>query len=115
MHQDLEKTVRETLAGGPPQGWTPTGQSRELYADLSEPLVRQAAAWQNAEGRIMDPWWTKAEPPTGSARFAGALGFMIRAGRCLDLVDACARAMTVACQDLHDADKKEVGGAEFYP
>jgi len=115
MQPDLEKTVRETLVAGPPPGWAPSGYGRELYVDLSEPLVRQAAAWQNAEGRIMDPWWKKAEPPTGTARFAGALGFMIRSGRCLDLVDACARAMTVACQDLHDADTKQIGGAEFYP
>lgn len=115
MQSDLEKTIRDTLAVSPPSGWAPSGHGRELYADLSEPLVRQAAAWQDAEGRIMDPWWKKAEPPTGTARFAGALGFMIRSGRCLDLVEACARAMTVACRDLHDANLKEVGGAEFYP
>ena len=115
MQPDVENTVRKALAGDVPPGWASSGNGRQLYVDLSEPLVRQAVAWQRADGRIMDPWWTKAEPPTATARFVGALGFMIRAGRCLDLVDACARSMTVACRDLHDADKKHVGGPEFYP
>ena len=71
-------------------------------------------AWQRADGRLLDPFWSKAEPPTTTARFVGALGFMIRAGRCLDLLQVCARAMTAACEDLRDAHVRHVAGPEFY-
>ncbi len=93
--------------------WKPSGVDERLYADLSEPIVRQAVAWQEASGRIIDPF-VKTETPTATARFVGALAGLILRGRCLDLADRCRRALTAAAEDLASADRKPLPGAEFY-
>jgi len=118
MNCSLNDKVDKILAHAAPDGWSPTGCDRELYATLSEPIVRQAVAWQDEAGRIIDPY----EPgdTTGfasftAARFVGALGFLIEAGRCHDLRGTCARSLDVACDDLAHAHERPIRGAEFYP
>ncbi|MFH1477857.1 MAG: hypothetical protein ABIH24_10290 [Verrucomicrobiota bacterium] len=101
-----------------PHGWEPTGLTKNIYAELSEPIVRQAAAWQDKDGRIIDPYepgLADGFPSFTAARFVGALGFLISAGRCLDLVDVCARSLDITCRDLFHAHEKPIRGAEFYP
>jgi len=110
----LEGLVEGVLEeGGVPEGWRPTGQTRSLYVRLSEPIVRQAVKWQDETGHIIDPYM-KREASTATPRFVGALGFLIRVGRCLDLVDVCAKSMTAAAEDLFNASEKPVSGPEFY-
>jgi hypothetical protein len=94
-------------------GWKSSGVDERLYADLSEPIVRQAVGWQDASGRIIDPF-VHTETPTATPRFVGALAGLILRGRCLDLADNCRRALTAAAEDLASADQKQVAGAEFY-
>jgi len=96
-----------------PEGWKPTCTTRDLYAELSEPIVKKAVEWQDDTGRIIDPI-LEVETSTATPRFVGALGFLIREGRCLDLVDVCAKSMTVASKDLYNASKRPVSGPEFY-
>ena len=94
--------------------WHPTGATEELYTDLSEPIVRQAVAWQEPGGRIIDPF-VGYETPTATARFVGALAGLILQGRCLDLADSGIRALTAAAGDLYASSDKPVKGSEFYP
>jgi hypothetical protein len=93
--------------------WHPTGINEDFYAAVSEPIVRQAVAWQNAKGRIIDPF-VGYETPTATARFVGALAGLMLKGRCLDLADNGIRALTAAAGDLYKAAEKPVAGSEFY-
>jgi len=93
--------------------WRPTGITEDSYTALSEPIVRQAVAWQEPGGRIIDPF-VGSETPTATARFVGALGGLMLQGRCLDLVDNGIRALTVAARDLYASAEKPVKGSEFY-
>ena len=93
--------------------WRPTGVPEGLYTALSEPIVRQAVAWQEPGGRIIDPF-VGQETPTATARFVGALGGLMLQGRCLDLADNGIRALTAAAGDLYAAAQKPVKGSEFY-
>jgi len=115
----LEEKIRELLAGEPAtDNWQPTGCTKELYVELSEPIVRRAVPWQDRDGRIMDPYAhddITGFPSFAAARFVGALGFLISAGRCLDLIEVCARSLEVAGSDLFHAHQKPVRGADFYP
>lgn len=106
----IQDLLRREIDG---RSWTPTGVDERLYADLSEPIVRQAVVWQDASGRIIDPFVHK-ETPTATPRFVGALAGLIIRNRCLDLVDNCRRALTAAAEDLAAADRRPVAGAEFY-
>lgn len=101
-----------------PDNWEPTGCTKKLYVDLSEPIVREIAPYQDEEGRIIDPYEpndTTGFPSFTAARFVGALGFLISAGRCSDLIDTCARSLDVTCGDLFHAHKKPVRGSDFFP
>jgi hypothetical protein len=110
----LEKTVQDLVRPDAAfKDWKPTGVDERLYADLSEPIVRQAVAWQDETGRIIDPF-VHTETPTATPRFVGALAGLILRGRCLDLADNCRRALTAAAEDLAASDRKPVAGAEFY-
>ena len=110
----LEGRVEELIESGDlPEGWKPTGRDKNLYVELSEPIVRMAVRWQDREGRIVDPY-LRVEVTTATPRFVGALSFMIRVGRCLDLLEACVKSMTVAARDLSEASQRPVSGPEFY-
>ena len=101
-----------------PEDWEPTGCTKELYVELSEPIVRQVVPWQDEKGRIIDPYEpddTSGFPAFTAARFVGALGFLISAGHCTDLIDTCARSLDVTCSDLAHANEKPVRGADFFP
>lgn len=114
----LEGKVADLLARNPrPEGWKGTGQNRDLYVDLSEPIVRMASAWQDDEGLIMDPMEPdeRSFPPFTASRFVGALGFLIDAGHCRDLAEVCARSVDVVTRDLSLAHEIPVRGADFYP
>lgn len=86
-----EKWVRlkSTIAAQPEA--PPVGVGREYYLDLAERIMRTAVNWQHESGMVIDPY-LKNEANSGSARFVGALGQLIKAGRCLDLVDACIKS-----------------------
>lgn len=114
----LEGKVAGLLAGNPrPAGWKPTGKSSELYVELSEPIVRMASEWQDDTGLILDPMEPEETtfPPFTVSRFVGALGFLIGAGRCHDLIEVCARSVDVVTRDLSRAHEIPVRGADFYP
>lgn len=114
----LEGKIENIFSDGKyPPDWKPTGRTRDFYLDLSEPIVRRLAVYQDGAGRIHDPF----EPadtsflPFTTARFVGALGALVEAGRCTDLVENLGRALDAVCQDLFQAHEKSVRGADFYP
>ncbi len=80
-----EELLRRALSLAEARRPDPTGLGREAYLDEAEALVRRAARWQDDEGRILDPWHG-AEDCYDTGRFVGALGGLVGAGRCLDLL-----------------------------
>lgn len=93
----------------------PTGITRDFYLDLAERIVRTAMAWQSEDGLIIDPT-TGDEPATATARFVGALGLLIGAGRCSDLLAVCTRSMDCCCEALATGLSKgqPTRGPEFF-
>lgn len=81
--------LRARLVAAPPP--PPTGITRELYLDLAEHIVRAATAWLDPSGAIVDPHH-KHPDQFSTARFVGALGNLIAAGRCGDLLPECVAA-----------------------
>lgn len=73
---------------------------RDSYLEPAERIVRHGATWMNEEGRIIDPY-EKKETNTATARFVGALGLLLTAGRCEELEELCAKALTPALEDLY--------------
>lgn len=96
---NIEEKVRRSITGGSFMHGRSIVSASTRYLDLAEKIVRQAVFWQNAEGRIIDPY-EKEETNTTTARFVGALGLLILQGHCLDLIESCARALTPALEDL---------------
>jgi hypothetical protein len=46
----LEKKLARIFGQmGIPENWQPTGLTKDFYTQLSEPIVRQAVAWQSKE------------------------------------------------------------------
>ncbi|MDD5482948.1 MAG: hypothetical protein PHP98_04785 [Kiritimatiellae bacterium] len=95
LWQGMENRLKKSRAN-------PSGAHRELYLDLAEKIIRTAAKWQNEEGMIIDPCM-KAEANSGSARFVGGLGQLIRAGRCLDMIEICVRSYEHCLSRLDEA------------
>lgn len=97
---EVEKKVRLSLENSVSElcGFiSETDSSR--YLELAENIVRDAAKWQDERGRIIDPY-EKIETSTVTARYVGALGLLIMQGRCGDLTESCAKALTPALEDL---------------
>ncbi len=83
-----QQTRREIKTSPKPD---PTGIDRTFYLDLAERIVRTAVPWQDESGTVIDPY-SGAESTSCTARFVGALGQLIKAGRCPDLVDVCLKS-----------------------
>lgn len=72
-----------------------------LYLDLAEHIVRQATGWQQPDGMIGDPYNPPGvESVTATARYTAALGHLLAAGRCADLLEAAMRSMDWCCEEL---------------
>lgn len=87
--EELWAGLRERLAAAPSP--PPTGVTRELCLDLAEHIVRAATAWMDPSGAVVDPHHGHPDQ-FSTARFVGALGNLIAAGRCDDLRPACVAA-----------------------
>jgi len=88
----IERTVEGILARG--RGIEVASPPRELYLDLAENVARQASRWQCEDGMIGDPHNApRVESVTATARYCAAMGHLLAAGRCADLVESGARAM----------------------
>jgi hypothetical protein len=98
---DLSARVRALLAEAPPEGWRPTGIDRRFYLDVAERIVREAAAWIDGEGRLIDPVLGK-EFAQSTPRFVSSAALLLRFGRLPEVKDAAFRAMTSCCRRLAD-------------
>ncbi|RKY65225.1 MAG: hypothetical protein DRP99_00530, partial [Candidatus Latescibacterota bacterium] len=84
----LDEARRKARKLGP----RPSGVPREGYLNRAERIVRMAASWVDEGGAVVDPWrGDEATYETG--RFVGALGGLVGAGRCLDLVGLLERTI----------------------
>lgn len=95
-YEDRFREYLKGLSGVPTE---PTGCDRSLYLDLAERIVREAVKWQDESGRIIDPN-LKVEWNHCSPRYASSVGPLIRAGRCVDLLDSCVRNIDAGIHDL---------------
>jgi hypothetical protein len=79
------KKIKSKLESSP--ALKPSGITRDTYLDMAEKIVRELCPLQNEEGLITDPYLPCDihRELISSARFIGALGQLIKAGRCLDL------------------------------
>ncbi len=114
--EDIEARVAELLAHVP-AGPVPETVGADLYLDLAENAVRQACAWQQAKGMVGDPYAPPGvETPMSTARYAGALGRLIAAGRCADLLDRAADALEYCVSRLDHSQRtgERLLGADFY-
>jgi len=96
---DVWRRLRPGLAKAPTPG--PTGVAVPVYLDVAERIVRAAVPWQDRCGVIVDPY-LRYHASTCTPRFVGALGQLIGAGRCEDLVDACVRSYEYALATLNE-------------
>lgn len=95
---DVERQVFRVLERSP-ASIEPTGVTRDTYLDLMERLIRPAAAWQDAQGAIIDPV-IKSEFGQTSPRFVSAAAILLHFGRCDDLREHVYRGMDYCCRRL---------------
>ncbi|MDD5596885.1 MAG: hypothetical protein PHV82_03005 [Victivallaceae bacterium] len=96
----IEKKVRQSLKGKSYLNAKNIPPASSRYLDIAEVIVREAVSWQNPiSGRIIDPY-VKRETNTLTARYLGALGLLMLQGRCLDLAESGAKALTPTLEDL---------------
>jgi len=97
--EQVEAKVAAVLARG--EGRQVASPGRSIYLDLAENVARQASAWQCEHGMIGDPHNAPGvESVTATARYCAALGHLLRAGRCGDLLESADRAMDWCCGEL---------------
>ena len=98
-HEALPAHVTAILARG--DGSHVQSPPRALYLDLAENVARQATAWQCDDGTIGDPHNAPGvESVTATARYCAAVGHLLAAGRCADLLGPAARAMDRCIEQL---------------
>ena len=120
MRQDtssypLSSVLDEALERARKLGPRPSGVPRESYLDRAERIVRMAASWVDEGGAVVDPW--RGEEATyETGRFVGALGGLVGAGRCLDLVGLLERTIRRLLDFFRrEAMREDVGTAlEFH-
>jgi len=106
----IERKVEGILARG--RGIEVASPPRELYLDLAENVVRQASRWQYEDGMMGDPHNAPAvESVTATARYCAAVGHLLAAGRCADLLESAARALDWCCGQL----TRHVEAGESWP
>lgn len=95
----LEEKVEPILARG--TGLTIETVQPTFYLDLAEHVVRQATRWQTPDGMIGDPYNEPGvESVTATARYTAAIGHLLKAGRCRDLLPHAMRALDWCCHQM---------------
>lgn len=115
MQTEMEEKVTAILARGE-GGGVPTADAT-VYLDLAESVVRQMARHQAPAGLIGDPYHPAGvETPTTTGRYTAAVAHLLRAGRCLDLLESGARALDWCCAKIaeHHRQGTQLLGAGFY-
>jgi hypothetical protein len=78
--------------------------SRGDYLDFAERIARALIKHQAEDGTIVDPYHPREANLEffATSRLAGALGQLVKAGRCLDLKDAMIKAIDCCLPHLND-------------
>jgi hypothetical protein len=95
----LEGRVESLLDTPMPDGWQPTGMTRDLYLDLSERIIHMAVKWVDSKGAVIDPV-TGEEWKQTTPRFVSSAAVLIAMGRCTEYLDTVCRAMAYCCKRL---------------
>ncbi|MBE6391773.1 MAG: hypothetical protein E7042_06190 [Lentisphaerae bacterium] len=89
-----------------PAEWRPSGIDRNIYLDMMEPIVRNAAKWVDERGAVIDPV-IKREWNQTSCRFASPAAILLKSGRIPDLKETVFRVMDYCCDKLPQLRRKE--------
>ena len=112
---DLEAKVDAILARADDE--TLPAVPASLYLDLAESIVRQAARLQAPDGHVDDLYGPPGvETSTATGRYAGAVAHLLRAGRCLDLLESAMAALDWCCDQVVAAyrEGRAWRGSGFY-
>ena len=108
MAQDFPlKNLFEKIHRAPaPVNWCSTGVDRNIYLDMMEPIIRNAANWVDEKGAIIDPV-IKREWNQTSCRFASPAAILLKFGRIPELKDSVFKVMDYCCAKLPQLRKNE--------
>ena len=95
----IEAEVARLFGGAEPEASAPTGAGREIYLDLAEAVVDEAAAsWLDDAGYIRDPYENYDRWQGGTAaRFACPAAILVTQRNRTDLIEPAARAIDQLC------------------
>ena len=93
------------VAARPPD-YKPTGQTRDYYLDMMEPIVKLAANWVDEKGAVIDPVLHREWGQT-SPRFASAGAVLIHFNRLPELKEKVYRVMDYTCDKLSRLEVKK--------
>ena len=102
----LQKLFDRMMAAPAPANWQPTGVDRNIYLDMMEPIIRNAAHWVDERGAVIDPV-IKREWNQTSCRFASPGAILLRYGRIPELKETIFKVMDYCCKKLPELRKKE--------
>ena len=102
----LQQLFNRIMAAPVPSEWTPTGVDRNIYLDMMEPIVRNAANWVDEHGAVIDPV-IKREWNQTSCRFASPGAILLRYGRISELKETVFKVMDYCCKKLPTLRKNE--------
>lgn len=101
------KSLFEKIHSAPaPAHWSPSGTDRNIYLDMMEPIVRNAANWVDEKGAIIDPV-IKREWNQTSCRFASPAAILLKFGRIPELKEKVFLVMDYCCAKLPQLRGKE--------
>lgn len=101
--QELFEKIHHAPA---PEKWQPTGVDRNIYLDIMEPIVRNAANWVDERGAVIDPV-IKREWNQTSCRFASPGAILLRFGRIPELKETVFKVMDYCCAKLPTLRRNE--------
>ncbi len=93
------KIVADVLQAPVPGEWKSSGIYKQAYLDMMEKIVRMAAAWVNADGAVIDPYF-KGEHGQTTPRFVSSAAILLHFGRIKELEPLVIRSMTYSCTRL---------------
>lgn len=102
----LKDLFDEIHSAPAPENWRPSGIDRNIYLDMMEPIVRNAASWVDEKGAIIDPV-IKREWNQTSCRFASPAAILLKSGRIPELKETVFKVMDYCCAKLPLLRRKE--------
>ena len=99
----MHDLIDRILAQPKPAEWQGCSGTKNLYLDIVERIVRNAAPWIDENGAVIDPVINREWGQT-SSRFASSCAVLIYFNRCCDLSEKLYKVMDYCCAGLNKDD-----------